>query len=146
MVASDKEKVLGIIKQAASHGYLATCDGDQPVVRSISPIVEDDRTIWVTTSATANKVKQIQKNPRVCFLFAVQPSGEKAAAVYGRAQIVTDLETKKRIWGLASFDLSQFFPDGPESPGYGLLRIVPDEIRWRDGWAGGEKIYRPKNG
>jgi general stress protein 26 len=143
MGATDKEKILQILKQAASHAFLATCDGDQPVVRSISPIVEDDFSIWVTTSTGANKVRQIRKNPKVCCLFAVQPTGENSAAVYGRAQIVTDLGTKKRIWSLASFDLLQYIPGGPESPEYGLLKIVPDEVLWRDGWAEGTKIYRP---
>ena len=146
MVSSDREKVLGIIKQAVSHAFLATYDGDQPVVRSISPIAEDDLALWLTTSAAANKVKQIRKNPKVCFLFVVQPTGEKSAAVYGRAQIVTDLATKTRIWGLAPFDLSQFFPDGPESPDYGLLKIVPDEIHWQDGWTDGRKVCRPAKG
>jgi len=146
MIVSDREKVLGIIRQAASHAYLATCDGDQAVVRSISPTVDDDLTLWVSTSASAHKVKQIRKNPKVCFLFVVQPTGEKSAAVYGKAQIVTDVETKKRIWGLASFDLSQFIPGGPESPEYGLLKISPDEIHWQDGWTDGLKVFRPAKG
>lgn len=143
MVVSDKAKIVEIMKKTCSHAYLATCDEDQPVVRSVSPIVEDDMALWVTTFASANKVKQIKKNPRVCLFFTEQPSGERAAAVCGKAEVVSDLGTKKRIWGLATFNLSEYFPDGPESATFGLLKMVPAEIRWRESWTGGDKIYKP---
>jgi general stress protein 26 len=142
MVVSDKAKIVEIMKKTCSHAYLATCDEDQPVVRSVSPIVEDDMALWVTTFVSANKVKQIKKNPKVCLFFAEQPSGEKRAAVYGKAEVVSDLGTKKRVWGLATFNLSEYFPDGPESDAFGLLRVAPAEIRWSDSWTGGEKVYK----
>ena len=143
MTGSDKEKVLGILKATASHAFLGTCDGDTPVIRSVSPIVEDDLSIWVTTFANADKVKQIRKNPKVCLLFVELPKGEKRAAVYGKAGVVSDLATRKRVWSLATFNLSEFFPGGPESADYGVLRIVPEEIRWQDSWSGKEKTYKP---
>jgi general stress protein 26 len=143
MAVSDKAQLAEMMKAMSGHAYLATCDGDQPVVRSVSPIVEKDLSLWVTTSAHANKVKQIRKNPKVCLFFVEQPAGEKAAAAYGKAEIVSDLQTKKRVWALATFDLLQYFPDGPESAAFSLLKVVPDEVRWRDSWTGGEKTYRP---
>ncbi|MDY0341243.1 MAG: pyridoxamine 5'-phosphate oxidase family protein [Coriobacteriia bacterium] len=144
MTASEKERLVGIMKATANHAFLGTCDGDRPVVRSVSPIVEDDLSIWVTTFSNASKVKQIGRNPRICLAFATQPTGEKRATVHGRAEVVSDPVTKKRVWGLATFNLSEIFPRGPESEEYGLLRIIPEEIRWHDSWDSEWKVYRPK--
>ncbi len=143
MESSEKQKMIAIIKENSLHAYLATCDGDQPVVRSVSPIVEDDASIWVTTFCSSRKVKQIQSNQKICLAFAEQPSGDKAAVVFGEAKIIPNSEEKERIWNLATFDLSQHFPEGPTSKEFCLLKIIVVKIEWRDGWEGGTKIYKP---
>jgi len=79
----------------------------------------------------------------MCLAFVEQPHGEKAAVVFGEAELITDLSRKKRVWELASFDLSQHFPDGPESKEFCLLRFAPEKIEWRESWEGGTKIYIP---
>ena len=141
--SSEKQEMIVIMKENSLHAYLATCDGDQPVVRPVSPIVEDDLSIWVTTFCSSRKVQQIQCNPKVCLAFVEQPSGDKAAVVFGEAKSVPDSEEKRRIWNLASFDLSQHFPEGCESKEFCLLKIMARKIEWRDSWEGGTKIYKP---
>ncbi|MCK4424596.1 pyridoxamine 5'-phosphate oxidase family protein [Candidatus Bathyarchaeota archaeon] len=143
MGSSDTEKIVAIMKENCLHAYLATCDGDQPVVRPVSPIVEDDMSIWVTTFCTSRKVSQIRRNPTICLAFVEQPSGDKAAVVIGEAEIVSDSLEKKRVWKLATFDLSEHFPKGPESDEFYLLKIVVKKVEWRDSWTGGTKIYEP---
>ena len=143
MKSSEKRKMIAIMKENSLHAYLATCDDDQPVVRPVSPIVGDEISIWVTTFCSSRKVKQIQNNPKICLAFVEQPSGDKAAVVVGEAKIVPDLEEKKRIWNLAAFDLSQHFPEGPESSEFCLLKVIVGKIEWRDSWEGGTKIYKP---
>jgi general stress protein 26 len=103
------------MKENCLHAYLATSNGTQPFVRPVSPIVEDDMKVWLTTFSTSRKVRHIRKNPRICLAFVEQPQGDKAAVIFGEAQIVADLEKKRKVWQLARFDLSQHFPDGPES-------------------------------
>jgi len=142
MSASDKEKIVKIMRENCLHAYLATSDGDQPFVRPVSPIVEDDMVIWVTTFCTSRKVRHIQDNPKICLAFVEQPRGSRAAFVFGRAYVVPDVEKKRRVWSLASFDLSEHFPDGPECKEFGLLKIIPDRVEWRDGWEAGNKIYK----
>jgi general stress protein 26 len=88
-------------------------------------------------------VKHVQQNPKICLAFVEQPRGDKAAIVVGEAEIVADLEERKRVWGLANFDLSEHFPDGPESDEFCLLRIVPTKIEWRDSWTSRTLIYEP---
>ena len=143
MSVSDKRKIVSIMKANSLHAYLATCDGDQPRVRPVSPIVEDDMSIWVTTGGTSRKVKQIRQNPKICLAFVELPDGDRAAIVIGEAQIIPDIEKKKRVWKLASFDLWKHFPNGPDSDDFCLLKIIVKSIEWRESWTAGAKIYEP---
>ncbi|GAI83633.1 unnamed protein product [marine sediment metagenome] len=143
MNSSDKQKIVSIMKDNSLHAYLATCDGEQPRVRPVSPIVEDNMSIWVTTFSTSRKVKQIKQNPKICLAFVEQPNGNKAATVIGEVEIIENLEEKKRVWGLATFDLAQHFPNGPESEEFCLLKILTEKIEWRDSWTSKLKIYEP---
>jgi general stress protein 26 len=143
MNLSDEQKIMSIMKDNSLHAYLATCDGDQPRVRPVSPIVEDDMSIWVTTVVTSRKVKQLRENPKICLAFVEQPNGVKAAIVIGEARIIPDIEKKKRVWKLATFDLWQYFPDGPDSDEFCLLKIIIKRIEWRESWIAGAKIYEP---
>jgi general stress protein 26 len=143
MSVSDEQKIVSIMKDNFLHASLATCDGDQPRVRTVSPIVEDDMSIWVTTGGTSRKVKQIRQNPKICLAFVELPDGDKAAVVIGEAQIIPDIEKKKRVWKLASFDLWKHFPNGPDSDDFCLLKIIVKSIEWRESWTAGAKIYEP---
>ena len=131
------------MKETCLHAYLATSDGSQPFVRPVSPIIEDDMTIWLSTFSTSRKIGHIRQNPRVCLAFVEQPQGDKAATVYGEARIVPDIKKKKKVWQLARFDLSQHFPEGPESKEFCLLEILPRKIEWRETWEGGTKTFEP---
>jgi general stress protein 26 len=72
-----------------------------------------------------------------------QPQGEKGAFLIGQAEIIPDIEEKKRIWDLATFDLSRHFPDGSESSEFCLLKIAIKKIEWWDDWESGLKVYKP---
>ena len=140
---SEKQKIVAIMKENSLHVYLATCDNNQPFIRPVSPIVEDDMSIWVTTFCTSRKVGQICHNPKICLAFVEQPHGDKAAVVFGEARMISNIEEKRRVWKLASFDLSQHFPKGPESKEFCLLRIIVEQVEWRDSWEGRAKIHKP---
>jgi uncharacterized pyridoxamine 5'-phosphate oxidase family protein len=91
---SDVHKIVSIMKDNYLYANLATCDGDQPRVRIVSPLVEDDMSIWVTTRSTSRKVKQLRENPRICLAFIEPPDGDRAVTVIGEAQIIPDVEKK----------------------------------------------------
>ena len=143
MSLTEKEKMVAIMKETCLHAYLATCDGDQPRVRPVSPIVEENASVWVTTFSNSRKVRQIKQNPKVCLAFVEQPRGDKAATVIGEAKMEASVEEKKRVWKLATFDLSEYFTDGPESKDFCLLKIIVKKVEWRDSWTGKVKIYEP---
>jgi general stress protein 26 len=143
MATTDKQKIVKIMKKASDFAFFATGDGDQPRVRAVSPLVENDMSIWVATMLSSRKVQQIRKNPKVNLAFVVPPNGEQSATVMGEAEIIKDMKQKKRIWGLLSYDPSQFFPEGPESKEYCVLKINIKQIEWWEDWESGRKIYEP---
>jgi general stress protein 26 len=143
MANTDKQKIVEIMKKASDFAFLATNDEDQPRVRAVSACVEDDMCIWIATMSSSRKVQQIRKNPKVNLAFVVPPNGEQSATVIGEAEIVEDMEQKKRIWGILSYDPSQFFSEGPESKEYCVLKINVKQIEWWEDWESGRKIYEP---
>jgi len=143
MNPSEEQKIVSIMKDNCLHAYLATSDGDQPRVRPVSPIIEDDMSVWVTTRSTSRKVKQLRENPKICLAFVEPPDGDKAAIVIGEARIIPDIENKRRVWKLAPFDLYEHFPDGPDSDDFFVLKIIVKRIEWRDSWTAGAKVYEP---
>ena len=143
MSVSDEQKIVSIMRDNYLHANLATCDGDQPRVRIVSPVVEDDMSIWVTTRSTSRKVKQLRENPKICLAFVELPDGDKAVTIIGEALIIPDIRKKRRVWKLAPFDLYEHFPDGPDSDDFCLLKIIVKRIEWRDSGTGAAKIYEP---
>jgi len=143
MSVSDEQKIVSIMRDNYLHANLATCDGDQPRVRIVSPVVEDDMSIWVTTRSTSRKVKQLRENPKICLAFVQRPDGDKAVTITGEARIIQDMRKKMRVWKLAPFDLYEHFPDGPDSDDFCLLKIIVKRIEWRDSGTGAAKIYEP---
>jgi general stress protein 26 len=143
MSTSDEQKIVSIMKDNYLHANLATSDGDQPRVRIVSPVVENDMSIWVTTRSTSRKVKQLRENPKICLAFVEPPDGDKAVTVIGEARIIPDLEKKRGVWKLAPFDLFEHFPDGPDSDDFCVLKITVKRIEWREIGTGAAKIYEP---
>jgi general stress protein 26 len=143
MKITDKKRILAIMKKTKNHTYLATADNGQPIIRSMTPIIEADMTIWLATFNSSRKVKQIKKNPRVCLAFISQPNGDKTAIVMGKAKIVNDLKDKKRVWKIASYDMSQYFKKGPASAEFCLLKIIISKIEWWNDWQTGRQVYKP---
>jgi general stress protein 26 len=143
MNEAEKSKIVEIMKKNFFGAHLATCDGAQPRVRPVAPIVEADLSLWVATHCSSQKVEQIRANPRVALSFVEHPGGDKVAIVTGEAQPISDLDQKKRVWEIAPLDLSRFFPDGPESPEFCLFLILIQKIEWRESWESKTKVYTP---
>lgn len=143
MPLSDESKIEEIMKRTSLHAYLATCDGDLPTVRPVSPIVETCTRIYIATSRKSRKMEHIRGNPRVSLAFVEMPRGDKAATVTGRASVVEKPEDRRRLWNAAGFDLSVRFPDGLDDEDLCFLRIHVERIEWRDRWEGGLRTYEP---
>jgi general stress protein 26 len=143
MGVSDEQKIVSIMRDNYLYANLATSDGDQPRVRIVSPIIEDDMSIWITTRTTSRKVKQLRQNPKICLAFVEPPDGDKAVTIIGEAQVIPDLGKRRKVWKLAPFDLYEQFPGGPDSDDFCLLKIAVKRVEWREVGTGAAKIYEP---
>jgi general stress protein 26 len=143
MTTSDRRKIVEIMKKARNLAFLATSDGNQPRVRPMATMMQDDLSLWMATSAKSRKVQQIRKNPKVNLVFVVPPEGDQAVTVIGEAETVSDMKEKKKVWKLAAYDPAQFWPDGPEMEDYCVLKIKVKQIEWWESFETGMKIYEP---
>lgn len=96
-------------------------------MRIVHPTWEG-QTLWFATGASSPKVAQLRANPAVDVQFQVAPPDFVHVLVRGRAEVVTDPAEKKRVWDVIDYDLSQFWPGGPEDPEYAPVRISPERV------------------
>jgi general stress protein 26 len=112
----------------ATWAYLATTVGNQPKVRVVHPAFEGER-VWIATGRGSAKARHIDKNPKVELFYQIG-ADMVHITVTGAAKFVEDMAEKKRIWNAKVFDydLSQFWPAGPESKDFGLMLITPARV------------------
>lgn len=127
---ADKDAFFSDVEAAAKKAIwcaLATVDGNAPRVRMVHPTWEGD-VLWVATGPTTPKATQIQANGEVDVQFQVAPDDFVHLMVRGTAEVLTDQATKVRVWDVMDYDLSQFWPDGPTSDAYCLVKITPQRV------------------
>lgn len=112
----------------ATWAYLATAKGSQPKVRVVHPACEGER-VWVATGRASAKASHIDQNPKVELFYQIG-ADMVHLTVTGHAKFVEDTAEKKRIWNgkVFDYDLSQFWPGGPESKDFGLMLIEPERV------------------
>ncbi|HEY6393926.1 MAG TPA: pyridoxamine 5'-phosphate oxidase family protein [Candidatus Binataceae bacterium] len=108
---------------------IGTAIGNQPKVRVVHPAFEEKK-LWIATGRNSAKARQIEKNPQVELFYQVSPPDLVHLTVTGKAGFIDDLAEKKRVWNgkIFDYDLSQFWPGGPESKDFGLLLVTPSRI------------------
>jgi len=126
-----KGKILKVIKEYPV-GSVATIKDGKPWVRYMAMQPQENLMLYTTSFASARKIAQIKKNNNVHIAFGLDPKDWKMSHVNidGIAEILTDLETKKRFW---SEMLAQFFK-GPEDPNYVVIKVAPINIEY---WGAG---------
>lgn len=127
---SDKEAFFRDVEAAAKKAIwcaLATVAGSEARVRMVHPTWEAD-TLWIATGPTTAKAREIRDNPAVDIQFQVAPDDFIHLLVRGKAEILTDQPTKERVWNVLDYDLSQFWPGGPASPDYCIIKVQPERV------------------
>jgi general stress protein 26 len=128
--ASEKDEFFTDVEAAAKKAIwcaMATVAGSEARVRMVHPTWEGD-TLWVATGPETAKAKQIQENGAVDIQFQVSPDDFVHLMVRGNAEVLTDQPTKDRVWDVMDYDLAQFWPDGPGSDEYCVIRITPTRV------------------
>jgi general stress protein 26 len=109
----------------AGMGYLATCEGDQPRVRAMMPILRDDGKLLAATFPQTQKVGQIAKNPKIEICFVDRKLSH--CRIEGRAVVSADKALKEELWNKQMM-LRQFFA-GPEDANFVLIVVETTKIR-----------------
>jgi general stress protein 26 len=100
--------------------HLATIEDNKPQIRVMHcPRIDDDLTVWYTTSAASDKVRQITANPEVALEFY---DGGKMLKITGKAVVLHDQATKNELW---QDDWIRYFKNGKDDPDYCLIKIRP---------------------
>ena len=122
---------LSKVRDAASKlsvwAHLATVGSDgEPDVVPVHPCWEGD-VLWVMVGTDSVKSRNVAANDRVAMHWQVTENGD-GVEVWGRATVLADLETKRRLWnGVFDYDLNAFAPGGPDdSPDTAFMRIDVD--------------------
>ena len=139
-------KVREFASKLSVWAHLATVGADgEPDVVPVHPCWEGD-VLWVMVGTDSVKSRNVSVNDRVAMHWQVSENGD-GVEVWGRATVLADLETKRRLWtGVFDYDLNAFAPGGPdESPDTAFMRIDVDRavILRMYGAAGIERWARP---
>lgn len=106
-----------------SHGADGWCSS-----RLIQPFRDKKNALqfsfWFGTGKDLRKTEELWSNPKVTLAFENAREGANLV-IYGNAVIETDPEIKKYYWKSL---LQLFFPDGPLSDDYAVIRIEPQRI------------------
>jgi general stress protein 26 len=106
--------------------HLATVGPDhRPDVVPVHPCWEGD-VLWFMSGADTVKTRNLAQNPEVALHWQVSEVGD-GLEVWGRAEVHTDVATKRRLWaGVFDYDLNLFAPGGPDdSPGTAFVAVTP---------------------
>jgi len=100
---------------------------------SLTELYEDQDTeflLYLSTSMHSDKMACIQANPKASVYFCV-PDQFIGLMLGGKIEIIKDQALKNRIWQQG---WTMYYPNGPEGPEYGVLRLAPTTAR---GWLQG---------
>lgn len=116
-----------IVAMSAALGpwaHLATVGADgEPDVVPVHPCWEG-RVLWIMIGRDSIKARNVRHENRVALHWQVTEKGD-GVEVWGRASLLDDIATKKRLWnGVFDYDLNAFAPGGPDaSPDTVFMRI-----------------------
>lgn len=86
---------------------------------------KEDFLIYMVTSSSSVKMRQIRANPKISVLFAVYtevPSDFQYLMLCGEVEEVSDRQLKTQLWQ-AGWEI--FWQKGAEDPEYTVLRLTP---------------------
>ena len=108
------------------HVFLATMEESQPRVRPVTLINFDGR-FWIMTDTWSEKVKQIQRNPKVEFSFTFADGDEDCCMrITGSAKAIEDKQLKTKLSKHCDFFSKHW--KTVDDPNYTLLEVCPAEI------------------
>ncbi|MBN2182084.1 MAG: DUF4440 domain-containing protein [Sedimentisphaerales bacterium] len=88
---------------------------------------DNDFVVYLSTSMLSPKMVRMKANPKVSVYFC-DANQLVGMMLGGEIEIITDQEIKNRIWQKG---WTMYYPNGPEGPEYGIIKLVPSKIKGR---------------
>ena len=137
MEEKEQKQVSLELMEIADAAYLSTIDSNgfpqtrvmgnlrnteqYPDLKEVFSGHDEDFLIYLTTSASSDKMTQIKANPKVSVYFC-KPDDLRSLMLAGTIEIVNDTELEKQIW---QDGWENYYPGGADDPGYTILRLSP---------------------
>jgi general stress protein 26 len=136
-----RRKIVGKLSQPTLCALATVTEEGKPWVRYVTPFADENLTLWLATFKNSRKIAQIRGNPEVHLTTGItdQKIPMPYLQIQAKAEILTDMETKKAVW----FDyLSRAFT-GPDDPNYIVCKIVPYRIEWQEADSPSPSVWEP---
>lgn len=142
MDLDETKKVSLELMNTSKAAYLTTIDSEgYPITRAMFNLRNKDQfpefseffanqdnkfVIYISTNTSSSKIDHIKKNPKISVYFC-EPEDFKGVMFGGDAEIVDDIEIKKKIW-LDWF--TRYYSKGLEDLDYTLFKLNPKNARF----------------
>jgi len=115
----------------AKFPMLATCDGDQPRLRPVSPVRVEGFTVFIANLRGYHKTAEIAANGKVelCYLDETHDQ----VRITGVAEVLTDRALLEKIW--KGNPLLRQYLGSPDNPDLIIYCVRPERVRFMREWA-----------
>ena len=123
-----QQRIFDIIHQPQLALLATVTEKNNPWVRYVVTVGDENLTIRCATLVESRKVKQIENNPNVHVTCGVNSLQEMQPylQIQGKARVATDKEERHGFWNEM---LASIF-DGPDDPRYSVIVIEPERIEY----------------
>ncbi len=142
MDIKDAKKLSLELIESSKAAYLTTIDSKgYPVTRAMFNLRNKEQfpefsefftkqdnkfVLYITTNTSSSKLEHIKENPKIAVYYC-DPEDFKGVMFGGDAEIIDDIEFKKKIW----LDWwTKYYSEGVEDPDYSLLKLNPKNARF----------------
>lgn len=81
---------------------------------------------WFSTNTSSNKIKCFENNPKASIYF-VDKRFFRGVSLCGTVEVLTDAETKQRIWREGD---ELYYPEGVSDPDYCVIKFTAEKGRY----------------
>ncbi len=103
------------------------CVKEYPSLKELYEGRDNGFLLYLSTSMQSDKMGRIRANPKVSAFFSV-PDRFIGLMLGGKIELILDQALKNKIWQPG---WTMYYPNGPEGPEYGVLRLAPTVAK---GW------------
>lgn len=123
-----RNKVISTVRECKSATLITMSKEGFPRAR----VMEDHNphtgfVFWFATHSSTRKVTEISNHPEVSIYYLMPEADSGFICILGRAEIKTDLGSRKYLW---REKWKEYWPEGPDAEEYIPIRIIPQQAEY----------------